>query len=56
MMEYTIVLEPHDSGGYVARCLELPGAVSRGDTEELALENMRDAIDLIHRALRENLN
>ncbi len=55
-MEYTIVLEPHELGGFIARCLELPGAISRGDTEELALENMKDVIDLILKALRENLN
>jgi predicted RNase H-like HicB family nuclease len=31
-------------GGWVAYCLDLPGCVSQGDTEEEALENLTDAI------------
>jgi len=38
----TIQKEPH--GGFVARCLELPGALSQGESEEQTLANIKDAI------------
>jgi predicted RNase H-like HicB family nuclease len=44
-MEYTIVLEVAEEGGYTAHCLELPAAISEGDTREEALENIK--IDLM---------
>jgi predicted RNase H-like HicB family nuclease len=31
-------------GGFVARCLDLPGCVSQGDTEQEAVENLVEAI------------
>jgi predicted RNase H-like HicB family nuclease len=34
-------------GGYTAQCLELPAAISEGDTKEDALENIREAIQLV---------
>lgn len=33
-------------GGYVAKCLELPGCLSEGRTKEEALKNINDAISL----------
>jgi predicted RNase H-like HicB family nuclease len=43
-MEYPIVIE-HDpeAGGYVVFCPTLKGCVSQGETEEEALENIKDA-------------
>jgi predicted RNase H-like HicB family nuclease len=32
-------------GGYIAECLELPGCMSQGDTEDEAKENIVDAIE-----------
>lgn len=46
-MKYTIVLEAAEEGGYIARCLELPAAVSEGDSREEALENIKEAIELV---------
>jgi predicted RNase H-like HicB family nuclease len=46
-VEYRIVLEAAEEGGYTARCLELPAAISEGDTREEALENIREAIELV---------
>ncbi|WP_340819804.1 type II toxin-antitoxin system HicB family antitoxin [Methanolobus sp. WCC4] len=46
-MEYTIVLEPAEEGGYTARCLELPAAISEGDTRKEAIENIKEAIELV---------
>ena len=30
---FTVVLREEENGGYSAQCLELPGAISEGDTE-----------------------
>ncbi|MDY0385887.1 MAG: type II toxin-antitoxin system HicB family antitoxin [Methanolobus sp.] len=46
-MEYTIVLEIAEEGGYTVRCLELPAAISEGDTREEAIENIKEAIELV---------
>jgi predicted RNase H-like HicB family nuclease len=44
-MEYPIVLEQDpEAGGYVVTCPTLKGCVSQGETEEEALENIKDAI------------
>jgi predicted RNase H-like HicB family nuclease len=39
-------LEPSEEGGYTVFVPSLPGCVSRGDTEEEALVNIREAIEL----------
>jgi len=36
-----------ESGYYAARCVELVEAISQGRTEEEALANARDAIELV---------
>jgi len=46
-MKYTLILEPQEEGGYTVRCLELPGAISQGETKEEALENIKEAISLV---------
>jgi predicted RNase H-like HicB family nuclease len=44
-MAFTVKVERDEiDGGYVAECLELPGCLSQGETEEEALENIVDAI------------
>ncbi len=45
-MQFTVKLEESDEGGYTAQCLELPAAISEGDTKEEALENIKEAIQL----------
>jgi len=42
-MTYKIVLI-HSDEGYSVSCPSLPGCATQGDTEEEALENIRDAI------------
>ena len=44
VVEYDVVLEPSDEGGYSVYVPSLKGCVSEGDTEEEALENIKDAI------------
>ena len=46
-MQFTIKLEESDEGGYTVQCLELPAAISEGDTKEDALENIKEAIQLV---------
>ena len=36
-----------DSGYYAVRCVELPEAISQGKTEEEALANIKEAIELV---------
>ncbi len=45
--DYEIVishLADEDGGGYLATVSELPGCMSDGETQEEALDNVRDAI------------
>ena len=46
-MKFRIVLEyDPDTKSYAAYCPELPGCCSAGDTEQEALENVKEAIFL----------
>jgi predicted RNase H-like HicB family nuclease len=54
-MKYTVILEPQEEGGFTARCVEIPGAISQGETKTEALENVKEAIGLILEVLREDL-
>ena len=54
-MKYTVVLEPQEEGGYTVRCLELPGAISQGETKEEALTNIKEAIGLVLEVLSQEL-
>jgi predicted RNase H-like HicB family nuclease len=42
--KFTVVLRKEKEGGYSVQCLELPGAISEGDTKEQALRNIREAV------------
>ena len=46
-MDYTAIITKTKSGRYIAQCEKLPAALTQGNTEEEALENLQDAIDLI---------
>ncbi len=47
MASFSVVLKADtDDGGYVAIVPELPGCISDGDTEEDALEHIKEAIQL----------
>lgn len=41
-----VILIPDESGGYVAEVPSLPGCYSQGETEEEALANIKEAIEL----------
>lgn len=45
--KFTVVLEKDElDGGYSVQCVELPGAISQGESKEEALKNIREAIEL----------
>jgi predicted RNase H-like HicB family nuclease len=46
-MKFRVILEfDSEAGSYSAVCPELPGCASYGDTEQEALRNIREAIQL----------
>ena len=52
-MDYTAIVKKTKNGRYIAQCEQLPAALTQGDTEEEALENLQDAIDLILKTEKE---
>ena len=55
-MKIKIVLEPSDEGGYTVYVPSLPGCISEGDTEEEALANIREAIELYLEPVEDDLS
>ncbi len=45
-MKFKVVLEKSDEGGFTVYVPSLPGCISEGDTEEEALANIKEAIEL----------
>lgn len=45
-MRFKIILEESDEGGFTAYAPSLPGCISEGDTQEEALKNIHEAIEL----------
>lgn len=50
---FTVALRTEDVGGYSVQCVELPQAISQGETKEEALANIREAIELVLEHLTE---
>lgn len=44
---FTAIFEPIEDGWYLARCVELPEAITQGRTLDEAREMLRDAVGLI---------
>ena len=45
-MEFKVLLEKDEDGVFVATVPSLPGCISQGKTEEDALKNIKEAIEL----------
>ena len=56
IMQYTIVLEPSDNEGFIARCVEVPGVIGYGPTKGDAISRIRDAIALVQKTRNEELH
>jgi len=46
-MKFTVMVEPAEEGGYTVQCVELPAAISQGETKKEALKNIKEAILLV---------
>lgn len=46
-LELTAVFHEAEEGGYVAQVVEIPGAISQGETLEEARANLEDAVRLL---------
>ena len=55
-MQFKVVLEPSDEGGFTAYVPSLPGCISEGDTLEDALKNIREAIALYLEPVEDDLS
>jgi predicted RNase H-like HicB family nuclease len=49
-----VIVYPGEDGFWVAECPSLPGCVSQGESRELAIVNIREAIDGYILALQED--
>jgi len=45
--KFTVIVNKEKEGGYSGQCIELPGAISQGETLEELKANMVDAISLV---------
>ena len=52
---FTVVLREEDVGGSSVRCVELPGAISQGETREESLKNIKEAIEAYIEAFPDEL-
>lgn len=46
VLNFPVILEPDETGGFVVTCPLIPGCFSQGETVEEALANIREAIEL----------
>ena len=49
-MHYTIITELHESGGFSARCVEIPSARGYGSSQGEALARIKEAIEVVREA------
>jgi predicted RNase H-like HicB family nuclease len=54
--KFTVILREEPEGGYSAQCIELPGAISQGETRKQAITNIREAIEGYLEAFPEELS
>ncbi len=54
-MKLKVVLEPSEDGGFTVYVPSLPGCISEGDTEEEALANIKEAIELYLEPVEDDL-
>lgn len=55
-MKIMVVLEASEEGGYTVYVPSLPGCISEGETEEEALANIREAIELYLEPVEDELS
>lgn len=55
-LKFTVILREEPEGGYSAQCIELPGAISQGESREETIANIREAIEGYLEAFPEELS
>ena len=55
-MQFRVILEPSEEGGFTALVPALPGCLSEGDTREEALRNIREAIELYMEPIEDDMS
>jgi len=45
-MKFPVTIYPGEDGYYIAECPIIPGCISQGETENEALKNIKEAIEL----------
>jgi predicted RNase H-like HicB family nuclease len=53
ILEYTVIFEPSEEGGYVASVPALPGCATQGETFEEAVVMIKDAMEGYLEVLKE---
>jgi len=53
-MNFKVAVEQDEDGMFVATCSCFPGCISQGKTEEEALQNIKEAIELHFKCLSED--
>ena len=53
-VQYTVIFEPEEEGGFHVYCPALSGCHSYGDTREEALNNIREAIEAYLESLKKD--
>ena len=48
-----VIIYPGEDGYWVAQCPSLPPCISQGETKEIAIANIREAIELYIEVLQE---
>jgi predicted RNase H-like HicB family nuclease len=54
VVKYTVIIEPGRESGFVAHVPTLRGCVSQGETKDLTLANLREAVEVYIEALLED--
>ena len=44
---FTVTIEEGEDGYYVAKCVEIPEAISQGKTKEETVKNIKEAIEAV---------
>jgi predicted RNase H-like HicB family nuclease len=45
-VKFPVTIYPGEDGWYIAECPIIPGCISQGETEEEAMDNIKEAIEL----------
>ena len=52
---YPVIIEPHEEGGFLAKCPTLQGCYAEGKTIEEAVENLKDVIKIVSKYKKKHL-